>query len=352
MGAFESIKGVLKKSPGFYKFLCSCKDGLLAVYGAIRRFFKRVQHWLKYAFCRSYRFQQQYLSVFEERRFAPDVTLDEKKKLLRHIFYSNLGYMPDFEKPKTINDKLYWLILHYHSKLLTQCADKVDARNIMREWLGEDYLIPAIGAYDSVDAIPWDELPEKFVLKVNWGSGQNIICKNKAELDIEDAKEKLRKWMLPENCLYYQRFEPQYEGLKPMVLCEKYIEQMDGLLYDYKIHCFHGEPKFIQLNDRWGTHTGCIYDMDWKKTDLHTAFTLDERDYDKPECLDDMLRVARIIAKNFPYCRVDLYQIDHRVYFGELTFTSSAGNLHMPEKDALEWGALLDLTKIPAENLR
>ena len=352
MSAYESIKNILKKAPFLYKCLCFCKDAFLAVKDRIRLFFRKIWHGLKYIFSRSYRLEQQFLSVYTERRFAPDLTIEEKKKQLRYIFYKRLGCLPDFENPETINEKLYWLILHYHSSLLVRCADKVDARNVMREWLGEEYLIPAIGAYDSVDAIPWDELPEKFVLKVNWGSGQNIICKNKAELDIEEAKAKLKNWMKQENCLYYRHFEPQYEGIKPMILCEKYIEQMDGLLYDYKIHCFHGEPKFVQLNDRWGTHSGCIYDMDWHKTDLHTDFTLDERDYEKPECLDDMLRVAKIIAKNFPYCRVDLYQIDHKVYFGELTFSSSAGNLHMPKKDALEWGALLDLKKIPAKNLR
>lgn len=349
MGA---LKETLKKIPVLYKFLCRCKDFLLAIYGPVYRFFKKQLYRLKYIFNREFRLLEDFRTIHAERRFAPDITVAEKQQMMRYFFYTHLRYMPNFEKPKTINEKLYWLIFHYHSDLLVKCADKVAARDVMRDWLGEDYLIPAIGAYDSVDAIPWDELPEKFVLKVNWGSGQNIICKNKAELDIESAKAKLREWMAPENCLYYKRFEPQYEGIKPMILCEKYIEQMDGLLYDYKIHCFHGEPKFVQLNDRWGTHAGCIYDIEWNKTELHTEFALDERHYDKPECFDDMIRVAKIIAKHFPYCRVDLYQIDHRVYFGELTFTSSAGNLQMPRKDALAWGNLLDLHKIPAENLR
>lgn len=254
------------------------------------------------------------------------------------------GLEPDLERPKSFNEKLLWLNLNHHDPLSTTCADKVAVRDYVKSRIGPEYLIPKIGIYNSVDEINFATLPEKFVLKVNWGSGQNIICKNKAALNISQTKSTLRNWMRPQSNHYYNFFEWAYKNIRPKILAEEYIEQLDGLLVDYKIHVFNGEPILLQFIDRWGTHKETIYDIPtWTRTPLHFTYELLDREYQKDVVVLQMIALSKKLASNFPYVRVDFYNIAGKIKFGELTFCPGNCALSMPDDWSIKLGNLLTL---------
>ena len=272
-----------------------------------------------------------------------------REEIIKEQFRNALGYELNLENPKTFNEKLQWLKLYYHDPLITKCADKYLVREYIKETIGEEYLIPLIGVWDRVEDIDFDKLPNQFVLKVNWGSGQNIIVKDKSQLDIEEAKNKLRYWMQPTSNHYYYSYEWCYKNIEPKIMCEEYIEQMDGNLLDYKIFCFNGEPKYIQVDiDRFTNHKRCFYDSTWKKQNFktHSLYPLYHYEIDKPSNLNKMLDFCKILSKNFNHVRVDFYTIDEILYFGELTFYHGNG---MEEFSIKEWdykfGELLELPK-------
>lgn len=252
------------------------------------------------------------------KRFDPNLTIEEKKQIIAEQFYHQLGYHIDFDNPKTFNEKIQWLKLYYHNPLLTICADKYLVRDYIKEQIGEEYLIPLLGVWDSADEIDFDALPKQFVLKVNWGSGQNIIVKNKSKLDIKDAKKKLNKWMEPLSNHYYHGFEWCYKDIKPKIICEQYIEQENNDITDYKVLCFHGTPQNIFTCTERATGLKVdFFTMDW----VHLPF---ERLYHpcalkcptKPQFLEKMGKLAHKLSKNFIFIRVDFYEIRGTLYIG------------------------------------
>ena len=183
-----------------------------------------------------------------------------RENIIKKQFKEALGYELNLENPKTFNEKIQWLKLYYHNPLITKCADKFKVRDYIKEKIGEEYLIPLIGVWDKVEDIDFASLPEQFVLKVNWGSGMNIIVKDKSKLDIEDTKKKLKKWINPFSNHYYYSFEYSYKHIEPKIICEKYIEQVDGDLFDYKLTCFNSKVIYIEVHAFRYTenHTGAF----------------------------------------------------------------------------------------------
>ena len=186
------------------------------------------------------------------------------EELIRKKFKKRLGREVDLENPIKFNDKLQWLKLNWHDPVATKCADKYEVREIIKEKIGEEYLNELIGVYESVDEINIDELPEKFVLKGTHGSGFNIICKDKNELNWDLEFKKMRRWL--KNNYYLSNREWVYRDIKPRIICEKYLEEFEtGELRDYKIFCFNGEPKVIEVDfDRFKNHKRNFYDLDCK----------------------------------------------------------------------------------------
>ena len=279
------------------------------------------------------------------------LTENEMRYCLEEQFKNTVAYPLNLDNPQTFNEKLQWLKLYYHrnpNPLLTQCADKVGVREYVKEKIGEEYLIPCLGVWDNPDDIDFDRLPNQFVLKVNWGSGQNIIVKDKSKLDIDATKNQLAQWMKPEQNHYFHFFEPCYKNIQPKIIAEKYIEQMDGYLVDYKIHCFHGEAVLAQIIDRWETHKETIYTVkDWQKTSLHFTYHLLDREFKKTKTMEEIEKLAPLLSSNFPYARIDFYDIDGKLYFGEITFFPGAGMLSMSP----DWGRKLgDLLILPKED--
>ena len=251
-----------------------------------------------------------------------------REEVIKQQFKEYLGYELNLENPQTFNEKLQWLKLYYHDPLMTKYADKYLVREYIKETVGEEYLIPLIGVWDRVEDIDFDKLPNQFVLKVNWGSGQNIIVNDKNKLNIEEAKNKLKNWIQPASNHYYYSYEWPYKNIEHKIIAEKYINDNIGNLTVYKIFCFDSNPYLFQviINDKTANERINYYDLNWNRLILKQNFDNFNFDIQKPKYLNLMLKFCRILSKNFPYfIRIDFYESSDIIYFSEYTFYSDAG---------------------------
>ena len=244
-------------------------------------------------------------------------------------YYECTGQPLNLASPKTFNEKIQWLKLYDSTPLKTRLTDKYLVREWIKEKVGEEYLVPLIGTWDSFDEIDFERLPDQFVLKANHGSGWNIIVKDKSQFDTQEAKCKFDKWMNT-NFAFVNGLELHYSNIVPKIIAEKYIEQMDKNLLDYKIHVFHDSPKIIQIiGDRDQFHhtaKECCFSLDWIQDEL-MYHTYDQYEFPpkRPDNLEEILNVATILGTGFKYVRVDLYNINGKIVFGEMTFTPASG---------------------------
>lgn len=256
----------------------------------------------------------------------PGFSLENKKKYIRRKFVYRVGYEPQFDSPRSFNEKLQWLKLHYHNPLMTQCADKFRVRDYIQEKIGSPFLVDLIGVYDKPEEIDFDSLPEKFVLKVNWGSHQNIICTNKSKLNIPEAIKKLNVWLRPCYNHYFRTFEWAYKNIQPKILCEKYLETNGEPFIDIRFHCFNGEPKIIMyVKENLDSQRYNFYDLNWNLLPFGQRSRNIEFPIERPEYLDEMLSIAKKLSAPFPNVRVDLYHIQNKIQFAELTFYDGSG---------------------------
>ena len=266
---------------------------------------------------------------------------------LKMIFRAKLGYSLDLKNPKTFNEKLQWLKLYDCNPLYTQLVDKYEVRKFVAEKIGEEYLIPLLGVWDRFEDIDFDALPSQFVLKCTHDSGSVVICKDKTAFDIKVAQNKLNKCL--KRNFYYVGREWPYKDVKPRIICEKYMEDESGAeLKDYKIFCFNGMPKIIQVDfDRFTNHKRNLYDVEWNYIPVSIQYPTDQNNIvNKPEKLEKMLNFAKILSKNIPHVRVDFYSIHDKIYFGELTFTHGSGYENFePEEFGLQMGSWLELPR-------
>ncbi len=260
------------------------------------------------------------------KRFA-GLTRSEERYILECQFERSLGYKLNLDNPQTFNEKIQWLKHNYRDPLLTKCADKYAVREYVKEKIGEEFLIPLLGVWNNPNEIDFESLPNQFVLKVNWGSGQNIIVKDKSELNIEETKTKLQEWMMPRNNHYFMGLEWCYKNIEPKIIAEKYIEQMDGKLIDYKFFCNWGVPKFLFLAiDRFIDTKFNFYDLDWNLLPVKNHYENCTQNIPKPKNYEEMLELSKKLSTDFPLVRVDLFEIEDKIYFGELTFYHFNGN--------------------------
>ena len=272
-----------------------------------------------------------------------------KEEIISHQFLQGTGYELNLENPKTFNEKLQWLKLYYHDPLITKCADKYLVREYIKETIGEEYLIPLIEVWDRVEDIDFDKLPNQFVLKVNWGSGQNVVVKDKNKLNIEEVKNKLRYWMQPTSNHYYYSYEWGYKNIKPKIICEKYMQDNNtNNLIVYGFYCFNGAPKFIHTitDAHTGTDRCNIYDLNWNKQDFFYIWENTDYAIKKPEQFELMISLVKKLCHKFTHVRVDLFHINNNVYVGELTFYTNAGlTPFIPIEWDYKFGELLELPK-------
>ena len=251
----------------------------------------------------------------------------DDEKYLKKMYKSKFKLDLDLEHPKAYTAKLQWLKIHDRKDLYTILADKAAVRDYIKDKLGEEYLVPVFAIYNSVDEIDWDALPERFVLKCTHGSGCNIICTDKGSLDVEKAKKKLSEWM--KHSWFWFGREWTYKNITPRIICEHYIESSQGETpNDYKFLCFNGEPGLMQLhmNRYKSNYTMDYYDMDWNKTDITKRGTaISAEKAQKPQNFEKMKELAGFLAKDTYFSRIDFYNLDGKIYFGEITFFPTSG---------------------------
>lgn len=287
---------------------------------------------------RQYAYNNYYSKLKEE---------DYEKELKDWYYLATRRKGKYIDNPETFNDKVQWLKLHDSTSLKTKCADKYLVREYVSKIIGDKYLIPLLGVWDRAEDIDFNKLPEKFVLKSNHGSGQIIVVKDKNKLNIEETIKKCNQWL--ERPFGYPGMEIHYFKIPRKIIAEKLIEEMDGNLHDYKIYCFNGVPKFIEvIGDRdLKRHTGyeAFYDVKWNKTIINSGVYPEyQGNLSKPKTLNEMLEISKLLSKDFKYVRVDLYEIKGKVLFGELTFTPASGtDKWTPESANLELGKLIKL---------
>lgn len=249
------------------------------------------------------------------------------EQYIRIQFKIAAGYPLNLENPKTFNEKLQWLKLHDRKPLYTQIADKYAVRQYISEKIGEEYLIPLVGGpWNSAEEIDFYALPEQFVLKCNHDRGGIVFCRDRGSFDYEKAKAYLNK-RLKRNHWRLCREWP-YKNIKPCIIAEKYMEDSSNVnLNVYKFLCFDGEPKIIQTiqNDKTAYESIDYFDLDWNLLELRQNYPNSEHPLKKPELLEDMVAISRMLCEGFPFIRSDLYEINGRVYFSELTFYSDNG---------------------------
>lgn len=243
---------------------------------------------------------------------------------LKLLFWIKQGYRLNLENPSTFNEKLQWIKLYDRNSLMPKCVDKYTVRDFVSSRGCGDILNHLLWEGFDTGLIPWTSLPDKFVIKITHGSTFNIICTDKSKLDVDFVCQKLNKWLKMKFLPCYGEWF--YGVERPRIIIEKYIEADD--LKDYKVFCFEGKPKYIAVysNRQGGKLHQEMYDLDWNLISEHTNhYTLPQILTEKPKNLDEIIECATKLSRGFHHVRVDFFNPDNHLIFGEMTFTSSAG---------------------------
>lgn len=246
----------------------------------------------------------------------------------------------NLKEPKTFNEKLQWLKLYDRKPEYPKMVDKYEAKKYVADIIGEEYIIPTLGVWDKFEDIDFTKLPNQFVLKPTHASGNVFICKNKDEIDYKKLKKTVQKWLKRNYYLVHREWP--YKNVKPRIIAEEYMEDQIGELIDYKVYAFNGQCDYVMVCfDRIKGETKFIYyGRNWN---IKKEFSKDGIKYgdtikiEKPKNLDKMFEFAEILSKNIPFVRVDFYESNGNLYFGELTFYPSAGFDNTRTKDCQEY---------------
>ena len=268
------------------------------------------------------------------------------KIFLKIKFKKKVGYKLNLNHPKSFNEKLQWLKLNDRKSIYTQMVDKYMVRKYIAESIGEKYLIPLLGVWNNFEEINFNKLPDQFVLKCTHDSGSIRICKDKSNFDINEAKNFFNK-KLKENFYYFGKEWP-YKNVHPRIIAEEFIEDESSKdLKDYKFMCFNGNVKCCFVcSERFSTHLKVtFYDTEWNKLPFERHYPNSEEEIPKPKNLEKMIQLAEKLSINIPFVRVDFYEVNNMIYFGELTFFPGCG---FEEFKPIEWdyklGEWIDLS--------
>lgn len=276
------------------------------------------------------------------------------KLRFRKLFRKKL----DLNTPQDLNEKILWLSLLSDTSLWTRCADKYAVRGYVEEKGLGDILVKLYGKWDKVEDINWNSLPNSFVMKTNNGAGTVLVVKNKDELNLAKTKEMLKSWLAKD--ITSSTTEFHYRNIKPCIIAEELLELTEedrfvsSSIIDYKIWCFNGKPDSVLVCSNRRKEGGCalsVFDLDWNYRPEASIFNNDHFEaphpIPRPERLEDMLDVATRLSSDFPEVRVDLYHINGKIYFGELTFTSLGGTMtYYTPKELLRMGQKIDISSV------
>ncbi|MBS5937911.1 ATP-grasp fold amidoligase family protein [Clostridium sp.] len=259
-------------------------------------------------------------------RFLPD------KAYIQLYYFVSFKKFCNLNNPKKFNEKLQWLKLHDRNPEYIKMVDKYEVKKYVESKIGEEYIIHTIGVWDSFDDIDFDILPKQFVLKCTHDSEGIVIVKDKEKMNINEARKKINR-ALKQNFYYIGREWP-YKDIKPRIIAEQYMEDyVDGELKDYKFFCFDGEPKLMYIaSGRVANQLKFDYfDLNFKHLDIIQKYPNSSMELKKPKNFDKMIELSRKLSKKFVHIRVDFYEVNGKLYFGELTFYHLSG--FVPFKD-------------------
>lgn len=250
---------------------------------------------------------------------------EDDKEFAKHHFHERMGYELNYDNPQTYNEKIQWLKIYDRTKLHTICADKFLVRDYVAKKIGDKYLIPLLFKTKDVEEIIPENIPDcPCIIKTNHDSGTYIFIKDKKNQDWNVIQKRLKKAMAFN--YYFNLREWQYKNIEPLVIVEKLLVQEDGSIpCDYKFHCANGKLLFIQVDsDRVTNHSRNLYDSDWNLLPIQFYEKNGSID-NRPHNLKDMIKLAETLSKAFSFARIDFYEVNKKVYFGEITFHPAAG---------------------------
>ena len=278
-------------------------------------------------------------------RFVPD------SLMLKMQYRIKLHRSLNLKNPKRFTEKIQWYKINYRNPIMHQCVDKFNVREFLKNKGLENILIPLIGKYESIQDVNFDKLPDSFVIKTTHGGGglNVVICQDKSKLKIEEIKEKLYFQPNKTKKMSMGR-EWAYIGLVPGIVVEELLvnkENPEAGVNDYKIFCYNGKPEYLVVDvDRYIGHKRNFYKADWTRMDVSSDCPQADKDIPKPENFEKMLSIASKLSSDFPFVRVDLYNVNGKIYFGELTFYPWSGYVQFtPDDIDFELGNDLPLIK-------
>lgn len=262
------------------------------------------------------------------------------KAYLKFKFRLVMDRKLNLKNPTMYNDKLQWLKLYDRNPLYTTMVDKYAIKGYVANIIGEEYIIPTLGVWDKFDDIDFDSLPDQFVLKCTHDSGGLVICKDKKNLDLKKAKEKIEKSLRTDYYLYAREWP--YKNVPRKIIAEKFIKDSaseDGDLRDYKFMCFNGEVKcsFVCSERKKGLRV-TFFDKEWKRMPFDRHYPQSDKLIPQPLKYEEMVHLSEILSKDISFVRVDFYEVDGQIYFGEMTFFPGAG---FEEFNPEEWDSIL-----------
>tara|TARA_B100000795_G_C22789070_1_gene436040 strand:+ start:1427 stop:2365 length:939 start_codon:yes stop_codon:yes gene_type:complete len=260
-------------------------------------------------------------------------------EVVNQLYLDFSGKYPNLNNPKTFSEKQQWLKLNYHNSLMTRCADKIEVRSYIKEKGHTHILSDVLAVYNNIKEFNLQALPKRFVLKATHGSGWNLIVKEQTSINWFIWKKIMNSWM--KNNIFWPGREWPYKHMPSRIICEKYLEDDSGQLMDYKFFCFNGDVKFIQANKGRDTnnHAQNFYDLDWNILPFGKDLEpLPDVIIEKPKCFNEMIEISKDLSKEFPFVRVDLYEVNGKVIFGEMTFYPKSG---LPDFTPIEYDTII-----------
>ncbi|UKS55704.1 ATP-grasp fold amidoligase family protein [Exiguobacterium acetylicum] len=282
-----------------------------------------------------------------------DVLPDKSAVKMQHFL--SVGRIPNLQDPQRFSEKIHWYKLNYENDLMTQCADKYLMRQYIEKKGYGEYLPKLYAAFNSVDEIDFEALPNSFAIKCNNGSGTNEFVANKSKVNLEELKKVIKGWEKVNTLSIGREWAykniPQKIIVEELLIAEDVFQKKNGL-NDYKVLCFNGTPEYIWVDvSRHTNHQRNFYNLKWDFKDIKTDKPNSSASIDKPENLKRMIAISQNLAKDFPFVRVDFYEVNKKLYIGELTFYPWSGCIKFtPDQFDYELGKKFDIEQLARKN--
>lgn len=259
------------------------------------------------------------------------------KEYISKMFFHKMGYNLDLDNPVHLSEKLQWLKLNCHDDIQTDLVDKYKVKKIVGNIIGEQYIIKNLGVWDDVSSIDFEKLPNQFVMKCTHNSGKGLcVCDDKNKLNIRKVKHVLKKALAEDYYLLYREWP--YKNVTRRIIAEEYLHNSDGSpLVDYKFYCFGGKPRYFMYSIGEAEHNvkNHKFDMDYHSIDhlFKKKAAIEAKDIILPSNISEMVDIVNKLCSNFKHVRVDLYNIDGKIYFGEMTFYTNGGFISIDSEE-------------------